>query len=124
MIDETVFSSYDNSLYTGITYSALLPAFSVNTVRIHLTTSLGLDEQDNGFTEVSIYPNPSSDFIYFPSKQMPISIGIYNNLGQKIIDQSAVDINKVDVSQLKKGIYFVRAIYSEKNSATYKLVKQ
>ncbi|MBT6747136.1 MAG: T9SS type A sorting domain-containing protein [Flavobacteriales bacterium] len=124
MIDETVFSSYDNSLYTGITYSALLPAFSVNTVRIHLTTSLGLDEQDNGFTEAAIYPIPSSDFIYFPSKQMPISIGIYNNLGQKIIDQSAVDINKVDVSQLKKGIYFVRAIYSEKNSATYKLVKQ
>jgi hypothetical protein len=55
---------------------------------------------------------------------MPISIGIYNNLGQKIIDKTSVEINKVDVSQLKKGIYFVRAIYSEKNSATYKLVKQ
>jgi len=124
MMDEAVFSSYDDSPFTGSTYSALLPAFSMNTVRIHLTSSLGLDEQDNGFTEASIYPNPSSDFIYFPSKQMPISIGIYNNLGQKIIDKTSVEINKVDVSQLKKGIYFVRAIYSEKNSATYKLVKQ
>ncbi len=124
MINDTVFDSYDDSPFTGSTYSALLPKFSVNTVRIHLSSSLGLDEQDNGFTEASIYPNPSSDFIYFPSKQTPISISIYNNLGQKIIDKTFVDINKVDVSQLKKGIYFVQAIYSEKNHAAYKLVKQ
>ena len=55
---------------------------------------------------------------------MPVSIEIYNSLGQKIIEKISVDINKVDVSQLKKGIYFVRTIYSEKNHATYKLVKQ
>jgi hypothetical protein len=124
MIDETILTNYSNSAFTGATYSAILPAYSANTVRVHLTNTLGLDKQDNRSTGGYIYPNPSSDFIYFPSKQMPISIGIYNNLGQKIIDKTSVEINKVDVSQLKKGIYFVRAIYSEKNSATYKLVKQ
>jgi len=124
MINDTVMNSYDNSPFTGSTYSALLPEFSVNTVSIHITNSLGLDEQDNGFSKASIYPNPSSDFIYLPSKQMPFSLGIYNNLGQKIIDKTSVDMNKVDISQLKNGIYFVRTIYSMHNQATYKLIKQ
>jgi hypothetical protein len=124
MINDTVMNSNDNSPFTGSTYSALLPEFSVNTVSIHITNSLGLDEQENGFSKASIYPNPSSDFIYLPSKQMPFSLGIYNNLGQKIIDKTSVDINKVDISQLKNGIYFVRTIYSMHNQATYKLIKQ
>ncbi len=79
-----VFTTYDNSPFTGSTYSAALPAFSVNTVRIHLTNPLGLDEYNDKFTDAYIYPNPSSDFIYFTSKQMPISVEIFNNLGQKV----------------------------------------
>ena len=124
MIDDTVFHSYDDNPFTGSTYSALLPAFSMNTVRIHLTKPLELSGQNILLDGGYIYPNPSSDFIYFPSKQMPISIGVYNNLGQNIIDQISVGINKVDVSQLKKGIYFLQAIYSDKNYATYNLIKQ
>ena len=124
MVDENVFTSYDDSPFTGITYSAVLPAFSVNTVRIHLTSPLGLDEYSDKSSEVSIYPNPSSDFIYFTSKQMPISIEIYNNVGQLVEYQTSIDFNKIEIHKLKKGIYFIRAIYSDKKDATYKLIKQ
>lgn len=124
MIDDTVFTTYDNSPFTGSTYSAALPAFSVNTVRIHLTNPLGLDEYNDKFTDAYIYPNPSSDFIYFTSKQMPISVEIFNNLGQKVNYQTSIGLNKMEINNLEVGMYFIRVIYSDKKDATYKLIKK
>jgi hypothetical protein len=124
MVNEIVSTSYDDSPFTGSTYSAVLPPFSVNTVRIQITNPLGLDKYNDSFTDAYIYPNPSSEFIYFTSKQMPISVEIFNNLGQKVSYQTLIDLNKIEISKLKKGVYFIRAIYSDKNVATYKLIKQ
>lgn len=124
MVNEIVSTSYDDSPFTGSTYSAVLPAFSVNTVRIHITNPLGLDEYSDNFKDAFIYPNPSSEFIYFTSKQRPISVEILNNLGQKVKYQTSIDFNKIEIKELKKGVYFIRAIYSDKKVATYKLIKQ
>ena len=124
MVNEIVYTSYDDSPFTGSTYSAVLPAFSVNTVRIHLTNPLGLDEYSDNFKDAFMYPNPSSDFVYFTSEKMPISVEIFNNLGQKVNYQTSIDFKKIEINNLKKGIYFIRAIYSDKKDATYKLIKQ
>jgi hypothetical protein len=124
MVNEIVSTSYDDSPFTGSTYSAVLPAFSVNTVRIHITNSLGIDGYGDNLKDAYIYPNPSSDFVYFTSKERPISVEILNNLGQKVSYQTSIDLNKIEISKLKKGVYFIRAIYSDKNVATYKLIKQ
>lgn len=124
MVNEIVYTSYDDSPFTGSTYSAVLPAFSVNTVRIHITNPLGLDGYSDNLKDAFIYPNPSSDFIYFTSKQMPISVEIFNNLGQKVNYQTSIDFNKIEIKELKQGVYFIRAIYSDKKVATYKLIKQ
>ena len=124
MVNEIVSTSYDDSPFTGSTYSAVLPAFSVNTVRIHITNPLGLDGYSDNLKDAFIYPNPSSDFIYFTSKQMPISVEIFNNLGQKVNYQTSIDFNKIEIKELKQGVYFIRAIYSDKKVATYKLIKQ
>jgi hypothetical protein len=124
MVNEVVSTSYDDSPFTGSTYSAVLPAFSVNTVRIHITNSLGVDGYGDNLKDASIYPNPSSDFVYFTSKERPISVEILNNLGQKIKYQTSIDVNKIEIKELKLGVYFIRAIYSDKKSVTYKLIKQ
>lgn len=121
MVNEIVYTSYDDSPFTGSTYSAVLPAFSVNTVRIYITNALGLDEYSDNSKDAFIYPNPSSGFVYFTSEERQISVEILNNLGQKTKYQISIDFNKIE---LKKGIYFIRAIYSNKKATTYKFIKQ
>ena len=124
MTNDTVFSSYTEENILSNTHSVQIPAFSVNTIKIHVTNSLGLDEQDNGFTEASIYPNPSSDFVCLKSKKMPLSVIIFNNIGQKVASQTIINSKKIDIKQLKKGIYFIQVIYPDKMYATYKLIKK
>ena len=124
MTNDTVFSSYTEENILSNTHSVQIPAFSVNTIKIHVTNSLGLDEQDNGFTEASIYPNPSSDFVCLKSKKMPLSVTIFNNIGQKVASQTIINSKKIDIKQLKKGIYFIQVIYPDKMYATYKLIKK
>ena len=124
IVNEIVYTSYDDSPFTGSTYSAVLPAFSVNTVRIHITNSLGLDGYSDNLKDAFIYPNPSSDFVYFTSKQMPISVEIFNNLGQKVNYQTSIYLNKMEINNLEVGMYFIRVIYADKKYATYKLIKK
>jgi hypothetical protein len=124
IINENFSTNYNDSPFTGSTYTAVLPAFSVNTVRVHITNPLGLDEHGTGLSDTYIYPNPSSDFLYINSKQTPISIEIFNVLGQKVNNQTAIAFNKIDISKLKNGIYFIRLIYFDKKEATYKFIKK
>ncbi|MFT4661969.1 MAG: hypothetical protein ACI8XB_002253 [Patiriisocius sp.] len=124
MIDDTVFTSYDNVLLTGSTYSAVLPAFSVNTLRVHRTDPLSLSDAPVDFSDTYIYPNPSSDFIHFASAQLPISVEIFNNLGQKVNYQTSIDLNKMEINNLEVGLYFIRVLYSDKKDVTYKLIKK
>jgi hypothetical protein len=124
MIDETVMTTYDDSPFTGSTYSVLLPSFSVNKIQIHLGNPLGLNALDGRYTETYIYPNPSSDFISFSSKQQPLSISIFNSLGQKVAHQPTIVTNKIAINELEKGIYFIRFIYSNSKESTSKFVKQ
>ena len=124
MTNDSVFSSYTEENILSNTHSVQIPAFSVNTIKIHVTNSLGLDEQDNGFTEASIYPNPSSDFVCLKSKKMPLSVIIFNSIGQKVASQTIINSKKIDIKQLKKGIYFIQVIYPDKMYATYKLIKK
>lgn len=56
-------------------------------------------------SNISLYPNPTNQFIYL--KNLPVSdckLFIYNNLGDKIWEGFANE-NKIDVSQLSNGIY-------------------
>ncbi|MGV6860142.1 MAG: T9SS type A sorting domain-containing protein [Putridiphycobacter sp.] len=63
---------------------------------------------------IQIYPNPTSDFIYFKGNTQAVSqVKIFSSSGQLILDQPYhVSINKIKVSQFPKGIYFVH-VYNE-----------
>ncbi len=72
---------------------------------------------------VSIYPNPAKDVLYMnldASKKIN-SIDIHNVVGQKIKTvnlQDGVKSVAIPVSDLKKGIYFVRIFSNGKEVAT------
>jgi len=65
--------------------------------------------------EINLYPNPVTDIATFSSEKIT-SIEIYNMLGALIIRR---DNNKVDMSGLKSGMYFVIG-FDNKNVAIYK----
>ncbi len=120
MVDETVFSNYDEQELLGNTYSVQIPAFSVNTIKIHLTEPLNLSKYDE-FADVYIYPNPTSNTFSIDLKNEVLEKAtIYNQLGQKVKE---VTTNEVNISNLSNGIYFVKIIAQSGNAATKKVVK-
>jgi len=55
---------------------------------------------------VTLYPNPTSDFLFITKNQKPVHIIIYNVLGKEVL--SAITAIKVDVTSLPKGVYIMR----------------
>lgn len=65
---------------------------------------VSLYEYENIF---EIYPNPAEDNIYIATSETIKEICIYNIMGIKVLSQSDLTDNHLDISHLKKGIYFI-----------------
>lgn len=73
------------------------------------------DVEDNNLeSNISIYPNPTSDFINIDFENIvnPSSIKITNSLGSAVIEynsnQISSGLNRIDVSNLESGVYFIK----------------
>ena len=76
-------------------------------------------------TGIQIFPNPTNDILNIQSSENTVikSIGIYNNLGQLIMDVDKPDENKaLNVSKLNAGNYLIK-IDTEKGTKTLKFIK-
>lgn len=71
-----------------------------------LDCSAALSVSDIDEIQYGFYPNPSFNIIYIKGETPDISISIYDVFGKEVITQKAT--NQVDISTLKKGIYFVK----------------
>ncbi|WP_435523246.1 GEVED domain-containing protein [Chryseobacterium indoltheticum] len=81
---------------------------------VHLATS-----EINKTHEISIYPNPASDILNISGISSDIDFEIYNSAGQKL--SAGKTKNKtVNVSDLTKGIYFIRL----KENSNFKFIKK
>ena len=65
---------------------------------------LGLGE--SVLSNLKLYPNPTSNYLYIEGNDNPVTISIYSVLGKKVI--SAKNTNKIDVKGLSNGIYIIR----------------
>jgi len=81
-------------------------------------------EQFSDQPEISLLPNPAISFITVTTRQGQHveEIIIYNHLGQKALPAVPVN-NKVDVSKLKPGIYFIE-VASKEWRGRMKIVKK
>lgn len=71
------------------------------------------------------YPNPSSDYLnfYFPTNTTQIEVTIYSLLGERLIEAAVYkNVPKLEVSQLPKGLYLLKAILGTE-SKTLKFLK-
>jgi subtilisin family serine protease len=82
----------------------------------------------NNFDEKSlhIYPNPVKHFFTILNTQdhsKEYNVHIYDILGNKLIEKSALYSNRIDVSNLKKGVYLLK-LQNENQEKTIKFIKQ
>jgi hypothetical protein len=76
---------------------------------------------DNAAFEFSIFPNPSNGIINIQSEIAIEELNIYSLQG--ILIESKMNIDRIDISHLSSGIYFIEAL-SEKRKSVQKLIKK
>ena len=78
---------------------------------------------DINFNDTLIYPNPVGDILYFSTENL-ISYSIYDSLGRTIMEGSLTDKSSIQVSSLKKGIYFINIVDNNNAIQIIKFIKE
>jgi hypothetical protein len=82
-----------------------------------------LDVEQYPYQNIQVYPNPTSNFLYFTDKVS--SYQIFNISGSVILSNKTkqADIQKVDISNLPEGIYFLNVQKNDQNKIM-KIIKK
>jgi trimeric autotransporter adhesin len=102
---------------------------STSSDSLNITSLTGVKQLSVNSEQLSVYPNPSSDFIYvsFNSKQaQPVQLSLYNILGQEVwssltpANPNSNQVATIPVAGLPDGVYVLRV--NEGNTAQQKEV--
>ncbi|EDP70447.1 CHU large protein; uncharacterized [Flavobacteriales bacterium ALC-1] len=75
-------------------------------------------------SNVKVYPNPANDFINIESNNAQITeVKLYDILGKQVLSQYELSNNRLDISDLTSGVYFMK-ISANGNSITKKVIKK
>lgn len=105
---------------SGVGHDAQLMA---NDALQYLLPSLLSNNNFGTQKSINIFPNPTSLGHITISKDLntPLQIIVYNILGKQVLNQKIMT-SKLDVSSLKKGVYFIKIIENKTNITTKKLI--
>jgi Secretion system C-terminal sorting domain len=111
---------FDVSQYIFSCYKS--PTFGYPT---NVTCSPTVSTNELMSNQISIFPNPSNTdlTINFPSELKLNSVELMNYLGQKIGIKKGENLQKINVSNLPNGAYFMRLLF-DNQSITKKIVIQ
>ncbi|WP_339883069.1 family 16 glycosylhydrolase [Polaribacter vadi] len=115
---------FNVAILPNITAGFTESAMEVDYVRIYQESTASVSKNDN-LLEVTLFPNPVNNElnIQFSSDLNAIKGTIYTITGQKIQEfYQKSKSKKIDVSNLTKGIYFLR-LASEKGTSLHKIIK-
>lgn len=84
-------------------------------------TSLGLSNIETKYESGFVYPNPTTDMVYFKNNTWYQRVELYDNLGKLI--KAELNTNKFDLREFKPGIYFLRT-YNKNRIIQTKVIKQ
>lgn len=93
------------------------------TNQINLTAPLSTSDFENN--SISVYPNPTNDFIYVQGVENTTKsqVVITDMLGKKVFSSSQLNVDKIDVSNLNSGIYIL-SISSNDSQKMVKFIKR
>ncbi|WP_299096960.1 LamG-like jellyroll fold domain-containing protein [uncultured Winogradskyella sp.] len=80
--------------------------------------SLGINHY-NMINSINIYPNPSQEYIIITGLNDTQEIDIFNLLGEKVAEYTAINNEKIKIQDLSNGVYFIKF----KNRNTIKFIK-
>lgn len=113
-----------NSAYnvTGVVHYSfgdfkIEPRYSFDIVRV---SSVTINENEN--FSFNAYPNPVNNWITISGDNLD-RVEVYSASGKLVQSSSIITINRVNMSGLSNGIYFVK-VYSGNESAVSRIVKQ
>lgn len=96
--------------------------FAQKLFQFHDESNPLLSTVKNTFTEISLYPNPSKNTITIDITAPIKTVCIFNHLGKEVF-KSTINKQQIDISNLTKGIYFIRIDISTTKSYYKKIVK-
>ncbi|MDD2564112.1 MAG: T9SS type A sorting domain-containing protein [Salinivirgaceae bacterium] len=97
---------------------AISNGLSVNTtIRVSAEKFVAVDFL---YTPYELYPNPASSFICFKGENIAGHYDIYNNVG-KLVQSGVLNADKIDVNNLRSGLYIFKL--KESNKA-YRFIKK
>ncbi len=77
----------------------------------------------NNYSSSKLYPNPAKEFIHFLGNDIT-SVKIRNCLGNIVLSTSIIENNKINISGLQNGLYFIETCDKSGNVITEKMMKQ
>jgi hypothetical protein len=95
---------------------------SFDNISLTVVRSTASVSDDNDF-KFSIYPNPANNVISFQSELPLEQVEIFSLTGSKVLSQTN-NVEQVDIGNLAKGIYMLKASAADGEVATQKLIKE
>jgi hypothetical protein len=77
---------------------------------------------DNSQSELSIFPNPTTDVIFTKGNTEGYKYEIYNSTGIRLTSASRITQGSIDISELDAGIYILKLL-NEYSQKSYKVIK-
>jgi hypothetical protein len=74
--------------------------------------------------QVTLFPNPTYGLLTIASKDTITAIDVFDHLGRKVNQFSAIQNNQIDLSHLEDGIYFVEIISAERKVVQKLILKK
>ncbi|WP_157884424.1 T9SS type A sorting domain-containing protein [Chryseobacterium kwangjuense] len=126
--------TYTNESYQWISQeSGTVLSFGINTFTLNGTTNvsktisylvpgaLSTSETDRKKTDISLYPNPSSDMINLKSDKEIKNITITSLDGKAVVKTG--NMKNIDISKLPKGVYILKGELKNGNTVSKKIIK-
>lgn len=89
-----------------------------------LNSTLKINETDLKPFEIKVYPNPTSQYIQISSNLSDIvNYELFNMAGQLLKKGKTTNSTKIDISNLTKGIYLIKATENDKKTIEKFIVK-
>ncbi len=123
----------DTLIYTGLAVSSLnidqlrfvhdnaLGTAYIDQIKINSETILTVKDDKISYHTVSLYPNPTTDFIKINTLDVINKVEVYDGTGKKI--NIGLQNNTIDIKHLLPGLYFM-SIQSGDRTFTEKFVKK
>src|SRR5690606_35525972 len=87
---------------------------------------LDTDSSTDNFLQanIKVYPNPTTDIVYFETEEQLQTYELYNMLGQRVKQGTLANSPQIDLSSFTSGTYFIKVITKAGDTGIFKVVKK